>query len=205
MMDKEIALAVNRSLFQLQAPAHVQIVNARRNARSTMTSITDQNATGEMALLYRDIIIKATRSVDKEIIDVEGYVLWDRLKIYAVRQVRFIGQGTKGLQMLREGIQRENKGVTIRVQVRWLSIARTIMEREQRGEMKPSSVVFIVKRKKVAQRLVSTGVTAVGVRYKVEPYTIAERDSLVVLCCRTDHIESMCNHQPKCGFSTGHH
>ena len=75
-MDEEIASAVNRAMFQPQAPAHVWIMNARRNAKGTMTAITHQNATVEIALLYRDVIIKAARSVDKGIIDVEGKESW---------------------------------------------------------------------------------------------------------------------------------
>jgi len=76
-MDEEIASAVNRALFEQQAPAHVRIMNVRRNPKGTITAITHQNATAEMALLYRDIMIKAARSVDKGIIDVEGNESWE--------------------------------------------------------------------------------------------------------------------------------
>jgi hypothetical protein len=47
-MDEEIASAVNRALFQQQAPTHVLIMNARRNANGTITAITHQNATAEI-------------------------------------------------------------------------------------------------------------------------------------------------------------
>jgi len=47
-------------------------MNAKRNGKGTITAITHPNATAEMALQYRDIIIKAARSVDKGIIDLEG-------------------------------------------------------------------------------------------------------------------------------------
>jgi len=87
-MDEEIASAVNRALFQQQAPAHVRIMNARRNAKGTITAITHQNSTAELALLYQDIIIMAARSVDKGIIDVEGNESWQRLKIHTVLLVR---------------------------------------------------------------------------------------------------------------------
>jgi hypothetical protein len=180
-------------------------MNARRNARGTITATTHQNATAEMALLYRDIIIKAARSVDKGIIDVEGNESWERLKIHTVPLVRYMGKGTKGLQKMREEIQAENEGVRIPPQVSWLSNPRTIKEREQRGEIKASSVVFMVKGKKVAQRLVNKGVTAAGVRNMVEPYTNAGSDSLSDLCCGWGHIESKCNHQPKCGYCTRPH
>jgi len=204
-MDEEIASAVNRALFQQQAPAHVRIMNASRNARGRITTITQQNAMAEMALLYRDIIIKAARSVDKGIIDVEGNELWERLKIHTIPRVRYMGKGTEGLQRMKEEIQADNEGVMIPAQVRWLSNPRTIKEREHRGDIKASSVVFMVKGKKVAQRLVSKGVTAAGVWYKVEPYTNAGPESLCKLRCGGGHIESKCNHQPKCGYCAGAH
>jgi hypothetical protein len=116
-----------------------------------------------MALLYRDIIIKATRSVDKGIIDVEGNESWERLKIHTVPLVRYMGQGTEGLQKMREEIQGENEGVAIAAQVRWLSNPRIISETEQIGEFKASTVVFIVSGKKVAQSLVNKRAIAAGV------------------------------------------
>jgi len=205
-MDEEIASAVNRALFKQQAPAHVWIMNARRNAKGTTTAIMHQNATAEMALLYRDIIIKAARSVEKVIIDVEGNESWERLKIHTILLLRYIGKGTEGLQKMRQEIQAENEGVAIPAQVRWLSNPRIIREREQRGEIKASSVVFIVMGKKVAQRLVSKGVNAAGLRYKVEPYKNAGPDSLCELRCGWGHIENQSSrHQPKCGYCAGPH
>jgi len=107
---------------------------------------------------------------------------------------------------MREEIQAENEGVAIPAQVRWISNPRIIREREQRGEIKASSVVFIVRGKKVAQRLVNKGVIAAGVRYKVEPYMNAGHDSLCKLCCGWGHIDSKCSHhRPKCGYSARPH
>ena len=205
-IDEEIASAVDRALFQQQEPAHIQIMNARRNAKGTITAITHQNATAEMALLYEDIIIKAPRSVDKGIIDVEGNESWERLKIHNVPLVRYMGKGTEGLQKMREEIQPENEGVAIPAQVRWLLNPQIIREREQRGEIKASSVVFIVRGKMVTQGVVNKGVIAAGVRYKVEPYPNAGPDSLCELCCGWGHLESKCSHrQPMCGYCDGPH
>jgi DNA polymerase III delta prime subunit len=93
-------------------------MNARMNAKGRMTTITHQNATAEMALLYRDIIIKAARSVDREIIVMEGKESWDILKIHTVLLVRYMGKGTEGLHKMREEILAENEGVAILDQVR---------------------------------------------------------------------------------------
>jgi hypothetical protein len=80
--------------------------------------------------------------------------------------MRYIGKGTKGLQKTREEIQAGNDRVTIPVQVRWLSNPPTIREREHTGGIRASSVVFIVRGKKVAWRLVNKGATVAGVHYK---------------------------------------
>jgi len=144
--------------------------------------------------------------VDKGIIDVEGNESWERLKIHTNTLMRYMGKGTERLQNMRVEILAENEGVAIPAQVRWLSNPRISRDREQRGEIKASSVVFIVSGKKVAQRLVNNGVIAAGVLYKVKPYTNTDPDSLCELCCGWGHIQSKCSHrQPKCGYCSGPH
>jgi len=70
-MDQVMASAIIRALFHQQAPAHIRIMNARRNGKGVITAITDQNATAEMAMRYRDVIITLARTVNKEVLDVE--------------------------------------------------------------------------------------------------------------------------------------
>jgi len=72
MIDEKIASVVNRALFQQQTKAHVSIMNAKRNARSTITAFTHQNANAEVAPHYKDFIIQVARSVDQGVMDVEG-------------------------------------------------------------------------------------------------------------------------------------
>jgi len=115
-MDQEIASAINRSLFHRQAPAHIAIMNARRNANGTITAITHKNATAEMGLWYRDIIT-AARTVDKGVVDVQENGSLEMPKIHAVPLVQYMGKGTEGLQKLQEEFEVENEGVTIHTQV----------------------------------------------------------------------------------------
>jgi len=131
-MDQEIVLAINRPLFHQQAPAHIRIMNARRNYNGAITAITHQNATAEMALHYRDIIITAARTVDKGVIDVEENESWERLKIHGVPVVWYMGKGTEGLQKMREEFKAENEGIVIPAQVWWLPNPRTIREQRQK-------------------------------------------------------------------------
>jgi len=48
--DHEIASAINSALFHKTAPAHIRIMNAKRNAWGALTAITHPNVTTDMAL-----------------------------------------------------------------------------------------------------------------------------------------------------------
>jgi hypothetical protein len=204
-MDQEIASAINRALFHQQVPAHIRIMNARRNAKGAIMAITDQNATAEMAMRYRDAIIMAARTVDRGVGDVEENEAWERLKIHAVPLVRYMGKGTEGLQQMRKEFEVQNEGIAILAQVQWLANPRTIRERRQNREITPSLIVFVVKGNKVAKTLIKKGIKAAGVWYRVEAFTNAAPDSRCELCCGWGHIENKCSNKPKCGYCSGSH
>jgi len=204
-MDQEIASAINRALFQQKAPAHIRIMNAKRNDKGAITTITQPNATAEMALQYRDIIIAASRTVDKGVVDAVENESWERLKIHAVPLKLYMGKGTEGLQKTREEFEAENKGIVNPTQVLWLVNPRTIRERRQNVEIAASLLVFVVKGNKMPQTVVKKGIKAAGVWYRVETYTNEGPDSRCEPCRRWGHIENKCGSMPKCGYCSGHH
>jgi hypothetical protein len=116
-MDQDIVSVINRALFHQEAPAHIRIMNARRNAKCTITAITNQNVTAQMALRFLDIIITAARTVDTGVIDVEENGSLERLKIDAVPLVQYMGKGMEVLQRMGEASELDNEGVTITTQV----------------------------------------------------------------------------------------
>jgi hypothetical protein len=84
-------------------------MNAKRNAQGAITTITEPNATAEMGMRYRDIIITAARTVDREVVHVEENETWERLQIHAVPLVRYIGKGTEGLQKMWSNSKRRTR------------------------------------------------------------------------------------------------
>ena len=86
-----------------------------------ITAITHQNATAEMTLQYRYIIITAARTVDIAVIYIQENVSWERLMNHAVPLVWVMRQGTEGLQTLREEFEAENKGTANSATVRLLA------------------------------------------------------------------------------------
>jgi hypothetical protein len=96
-MVQEIASVIHRALFHQEALALIRIMNVMRNAKGTMMASTDQNATGEMAMLYRDIIITAATTVHRGVADVEGNETCEWPKMHAVPLLPYMGKGMGGL------------------------------------------------------------------------------------------------------------
>jgi hypothetical protein len=117
-------------------------MNARRKARGAIRAITHQNATTEMALRYRDIIITAVTAVCNGVVDSQQKECWERLKSHAVPLLQCMGKGTDGLQMMRKEFEAEDEGVTIPTQFQWIANPRTIREARQYRGITVSSVVL---------------------------------------------------------------
>jgi outer membrane biosynthesis protein TonB len=115
-MDQAITSAINRALFHQNPPAHIRIMNAKRNAKAGITAITHPNATAETTLQYRDIIITTARTVDKGVVDVEENESWEWPTMYTVPLIRYIGKGTEGLQKMQQDFEAENEGIVIPTQ-----------------------------------------------------------------------------------------
>jgi len=192
--------ALNRALLNLKAPAPMTIAKANRNAKRTFAAITHPNATAEMALQYRNIIIAAARTVDKGAVDLEENVCWERLTIHVVRLIRYMRQGTEGLQKMNKQYKAQHKGIVIPTEVSWLANPGTIRQRRQNREIAMSSEVFVTKGSNVSERLVKKRIEAAGVRYRVDIYTNAGPDCWSEPCRRWGHFENRCGSKPKCGY-----
>jgi hypothetical protein len=204
-MDQEIVPVITSALIHQKLPAHIRIMNAKSNAKGAITGIKHLNATAELAVQDRDIIITAARTVAKGVVDVQETECLQWLKIHAVPVTCDIGKGTDGMHKMREEFEAENEGIVIHTQVRCLPNPRTIRERRENGEVAEPLEFFVVKGSHVAQILVTNGINAAGVCYRVETYTNEAPDSRGELCCRWGHIENNCCNKSKCGSCSGHH
>jgi hypothetical protein len=119
---------------------------------------------------YKDIVIKAVRTVDRGIIGFKGNEAWQKLKIHGVPPSRYIGRGSNGLEKLREGIHAENAGVVIQMAARWLGRVLPLKERWASSIIMAFSVFFAVQEDETACRLLKEGVRLCRNRYTVERY-----------------------------------
>jgi len=128
-MEQDIASAINRALIHQKALAHIRFIIAKRNAKGAITEIAHRDGTAEMALHYRDIIIREASTVDKEVVDVKENESWERRKIHAVPPIRYMRKCMEGLQKMRQEFEAENDSTLIPTQVRWLANPHSIRER----------------------------------------------------------------------------
>jgi hypothetical protein len=96
-MDQEIASWINSVLLHQKAPAHIKIMNAKKNATGAMTELRHPNATAEMPVHYHDMIRTTARTVDKLVVDVEETESWECVQIQAVPFIKYMGKGTEKL------------------------------------------------------------------------------------------------------------
>jgi len=162
-MDQEIASAITCAQFSQKVPAQIRIMKAKRNVQGTITAITHPTATVEMALQNKDIIITAARIVPKGVVHIEENESRDKLQIYTVPLIWYMGKGTESLQTMREEFEEENEGIVIPTQASWQENADTIMERRQNADIGTSSDVFIVMGSRVARGLLMYDIKVTGV------------------------------------------
>jgi hypothetical protein len=70
-MGQKIVLAFHKVRFHQKAPAHIQIIHIPRTDNGATTGFSHQNATALIAPHYRNIMIRASRPIEKGVPDIE--------------------------------------------------------------------------------------------------------------------------------------
>jgi hypothetical protein len=116
-------------------------------------------------LVYHNFIINIACMVARRLINVEENKSWERLNVHAVPLVRYMGNGTEGLQNVWDSIHAGDEGVAFPIQVRWLVNPHEVKKRGQMGEISASSLVNKVRVSNTAQSMVKESLQAAGVWY----------------------------------------
>jgi hypothetical protein len=104
---------------------------------------------------------------------------------------------------MRDEFDELNEGIVIPTHIRSLVNPHTLRERRKNREISMSSVVFVVKARRLAQSVIKKDITAVGTWYGAKVFPNAGPDIWWELCCGWGHIENKCGNMPKCGYCSG--
>jgi hypothetical protein len=205
--DLEIVSEVNRALWARQVPAHIRMTGISTNMRGSITALARENASADMLIAFRKIIVIAARKVDQGIIDIEKNETWERVKMHRVNFDQYMAKRSGGLEKLREEIHAENEGVIIPMAIRWMGRVADIKEKKKSGEKQASSVVFAIKGKKMAQRCLEKGLRAAGVWHEVERYVNSGPETFCESCGGGGHHVSKCGRlgMVRCMLCAGTH
>jgi hypothetical protein len=196
---------INRALRRAGVPEHIKLWALQRNAKGMLTALTRKDSNARQFLHFKDIILIAARKADPGIISVQSNETWAKLKIHGV-PLNLYDMDARGLQTLREDIEAENPGVVIPIPPRWVGSQRRIRERHAQGEIRGATVMFAIQDKRVAERLLTTGLRAAGRSYRVERYTIEGPDSLCAKCNAWGHIAEKCDSEVyRCMYCARNH
>jgi len=190
--DLDISSEVNRALFEAKVPHFIRIQGVTKHTQGCLSTITTPGASAEMSIRHREIAIKAARKVDAGIVDIETNELWERVKMHGMNFDRYLGKKTGGgLEKLRQKLQAENEGVVLPLAINWIGRPKDVQKKKAKRK-KASSVVFAVKRSRMAERVLKGGLRAAGVKYDVEKFVNAGLDSFCGVCSRWGHVEAKC-------------
>lgn len=197
----EIQSAINRALHQEGVPHFIRVLSLRRNDNKVLTGLTTPLASAEQFLAHKATIVRAARTFDAGITDVDINQIWVCLRAYGIPQGNYTGLRSHGTDKLRAEIEAENADVEIPFQIRWLGRMGDIKKRQKKGRISVSSVSFVVKGEKVGQRLIQHGIFINGRVHRVDRYLEACPDSLCANCSTWGHIEAQCAF-PLCSLRT---
>jgi hypothetical protein len=179
------------------------------NVRGTITALATPEASADMLVAWREVVVKAARRIDQRIIDLEKNETWEKVKMHGISFDQYAVKKSGGLEKLRQEIQAENEGVVVPMAINWLGRTADIKEKRKSGEKQATSVVFSIKGKKIAQRCLEKGLRAAGVWHEVERYIHAGPDTFCESCCGWAHHDSKCGRLGlgvvKCMLCAGKH
>ena len=99
-------------------------------------------STAATPITQRDIVLRATLTIDSGVIDLESTPTWRRVKIHGVPVAPYVGSGSFGMEKFCEELEAENDEVEIPVAVRWPGWTTEVKTSYSEREIEASSVTF---------------------------------------------------------------
>jgi hypothetical protein len=180
--DIEIVSAVNRVLHTAGVPHHIRMGKITTNVRGTIMALATPDALADMLVVWGQVVVKAARIINQGIIDLEKNKTLKMVKKHGISFDQYPVQKSGGLEILRQEIQAENEGVVVPMAINWLARPTDIKQKKTSEEKQATSVVFSIKRKKIAQRCLEKRLWAAGMWHEVERYIHARPDTFCESC-----------------------
>lgn len=197
-------LALNESLQRAGIPAYMRFSKVSYSQSGAISALLAERSNAEDLIQHHsNALIRAAKSVDKEVIGVETLERWHRLKVHGML-LRYFGEAK--IELLCGEIE-SSTGIKLKTTPRWLISEAQLEERLETANGKGSAIVITVGNDADASKLCAKGLRFGGAPKVVERYWEAGPSSVCMTCSGIGHDRlGGCNDRPeKCAICAGPH
>ena len=150
------------------------------------------------------MLIRAAKTVDAAIVEVEILEHWQCLKVHGTSLDRYLGDGK--MELLRREVE-SSTGIKLKTLPRWLIGETQLKEQQGSGNKRGSAIVITVKRESEAKQLCAFRLRFGGIVRVVERYWEARPGSACMTYCgiRHEQMGSCGDRAPQCMICSGLH
>ena len=206
LIANRMTAAINIALHQTEAPAHIRVQAVSVSRWGVLHTTADPEADAKMVLHFKEAILKAARTVDPGVCDMQENGEWLRFKLVRVPLEVYAGAG--GLDLLARQLVAENPEMHLEImRIGWLNSERTIQEGHESGRMKTATVVFAVRDRTTAAEIAKGAIRLGGKQTATTTFVEDLRTAQCETCCGWGHVGSHChyNNGRRCGMCAGQH
>jgi len=206
LIANRMTAAINIALHQTGAPAHIRVQAVTVSRRGVLHTTAGPEANAKMVLHFKEAILKAARTVDPGVCDMQENGEWLRFKLARVPLEVYAGTG--GLDLLARQLVAENPEMPLEImRIGWLNSERTIKEGYESGRMKTATVVFAVRDRTTAAEIAKGAIRLGGKQTATTTFVEDLRTAQCETCCGWGHVGSHChyNNGRRCGMCAGQH
>ena len=183
--EADLMLVLNESLQKAGIPAYTRFSRVGYSQSGAISALLTEKSNAENLVRdHSNMLIRAAKSVDEKVIDIEALERWQRLKVHGMSLARYLGEGK--MELLCREIE-SSTGIQLKTLPRWLISETRLVERLESGSGRGSAIVITVGNSAEASKLCSKGLRFGGALKVVEKYWEAGPNLVCMSCAGVGH------------------
>ncbi|TGZ76209.1 hypothetical protein EX30DRAFT_391317 [Ascodesmis nigricans] len=199
----DLVVVMNAALSEARAHPPIRFQKMETNEKRTVTACMGPKATGLIALIYKETLLKATKEVDTSIEQMVANETWHKLMLHAMSLERYYYPDNeelreKGLSQLKEDILNAYSEIDLPLKPRWLLHPERLWERANTASH--STVIITLRSGKDTEKVQREGLWIYGKQHTIKRYIQTGPDAFCEICCSWDHGSHRCEraNKPAC-------
>ena len=198
-------LVLNELLQKTDVPAYMRLIRVGYSQSGAISGLlTERFNMEDLIKQYSNMLIRAAKSINKGIIEVEVLQKWHRLKVHGMPLLRYFGE--EKIEILSWEIESSIE-IKLKTTPQWLLSKVRLKKRLDTGDTRRSAIIITVGSEEEASKLCAKGLRFGGAPKIVEKYWEAGPSSVYMTYSGIGHDQLKgCNQRPKqCAICAGIH